>query len=374
MSGLKVLITNFRLATLTGTELYVRDVALSLLEHGHTPIIYSPLPGKLANDLSRSVTVLDHLDKDTSVPDVIHGHQLKETMVALLNFPGVPAVYFCHDTFSRADAPPNFPRVLCYVAVDLACRDKLIKLGAPVDRIKVVTSFVDLKRFKQRTPLPERPRKALVFCNYAREGAHLNAIRKACNQVGIQLDVRGEGVGNVATLPEELLKQYDVVFAKGRAALEALAVGTAVIIYVKRRVGPLVTSSETDRLLQLNFGIRAMSERLDPQAMTHVIAQQLERYDAADARVASDRVRETAGLEIATNEIVDIYEEAIAEQRDRQTDFAGEEQAAAAYIQRLHADWANDLTWRTRERLLKVPLLGKLARSVARIADRSQSE
>ena len=89
MSGLKVLITNFRLATLTGTELYVRDVALSLLEHGHTPIIYSPLPGKLANDLSRSVTVLDHLDKDTSVPDVIHGHQLKETMVALLNFPGV---------------------------------------------------------------------------------------------------------------------------------------------------------------------------------------------------------------------------------------------------------------------------------------------
>ena len=371
MSGLKVLITNFRLGTLTGTELYVRDIAFNLLERGHTPIIYSPLLGKLADDLRRSVEVLDHLDHNSSIPDIIHAQHLKESMVALLNFPGVPAVYFCHDTFSRADAPPNFPRVLRYVAVDLACRDKLLKLGAPAERIRVVPSFVDLKRFKRRPQLPEKPRRALVLCNYAQEGAHLNAIRKACTLAGIQCDVRGEGVGNVARHPEELLTQYDLVFAKGRAALEALAVGAAVIIQVKRRVGPLVTRAEVDDLLQLNFGILAMGERLPPEALAQAVSHQIERYDAADALATSDRVRETAGLEIAASEIIDVYHEAIAEQRERQIDVNEEQRAAAAYIQQLHAEWSQDLTWRTRERLLKVPLLGKLARSVARLADRS---
>jgi hypothetical protein len=371
MSGLKVLITNFRLDTSTGTELYVRDIALALLERGHKPIIYSPLPGKLAESLRDKVQVLDHLDRECPKPDVIHAQHLKESMVALLSFPGVPAVYFCHDTFSRADTPPNFPRVRRYVAVDLACRDKLLDLGAPAERISVVHSFVDLKRFKQRPQLPERPQRALVFCNYAKQGAHLSAILQACTQAGIQCDVRGEGVGNIAAHPEELLTQYDLVFAKGRAALEALAVGAAVIIQIKRRIGPLVTRSEVDDLLQLNFGLRALGEPLIPEDLLEAAAKQIGRYNAADARATSDRVRETAGLEIAANEIIDIYHEVIAEQKERTVDFDDEERAAAAYIQQLHAEWSRDLTWRTRDRLLKVPLLGKLARSVARIADRS---
>ena len=43
---MKVLITNFRLAARTGTELYVHDLALRLLERGHTPVVYSPVLGE----------------------------------------------------------------------------------------------------------------------------------------------------------------------------------------------------------------------------------------------------------------------------------------------------------------------------------------
>ena len=39
---MKILIANATLATLTGTETYVRDLAIGLLRRGHTPIVYAP--------------------------------------------------------------------------------------------------------------------------------------------------------------------------------------------------------------------------------------------------------------------------------------------------------------------------------------------
>ena len=51
MSGLKILITNLILENWTGTELFVRDLALGLLKAGHHPVLYSPRLGKLASEI-----------------------------------------------------------------------------------------------------------------------------------------------------------------------------------------------------------------------------------------------------------------------------------------------------------------------------------
>lgn len=373
MGGMKVLITNFRLAARTGTELYVHDLALRLLERGHSPVVHSPSLGALARELRReSVPVVNDLAAVASPPDVIHGQQRNETMLALLHFPDAPAVYFCHDWYSPADSPPRFPRVLRYVAVDLACRDKLVlEHAVPEERVRVVPSFVDLNLFKPRAPLPERPRRALLFCNYAQDDERLRAVRAACERAGLALDVRGEGAGEVAARPAEMLGAYDIVLAKGRAALEALAVGAAVVVYFGPRVGPLVTSEEVDGLLRVNFGIRAMGPRLNPEALGQAVARELARYDAADAAAVSRRVRETAGLEPAVDEIVKVYEEAVAELRAAGgPDFRAEERAAAEYIRMLRAEWSSDPAWRARTRIMKAPLLGRLARRLARMADR----
>lgn len=373
MKGLRVLITNFKLAGRTGTELYVRDVALRLLERGHTPIVYSPSLGELARELRRaSVPVVDDLGAISTPPDVIHGQQRHETMVAMLHFPGVPAVYFCHDWYSPADSPPRFPRVLRYVAVDLACRDKLtLHHAVPEARIRVLPSFVDLTHFKPRAPLPPRPGRALLFCNHAEDDKWGGAVREACRRAGVALDLRGEASGATASRPGELLADYDLVFAKGRAALEALAVGAAVIIYYGPRVGPLVTSAEVDGLLRVNFGIRVMGPRLTPEEVTRAVSREVARYDPADAAAASRRVRETADLDLALDEIVTTYEEAIAEQRDSGgIDFNAEGRAAAAYLRQIHAEWSGDPMWRVRARILRAPLLGTLARSLARLTGR----
>src|SRR5437870_4081723 len=51
MSGLRVLITNITLATRTGTETYVRDLALGLARRGHHPVVYSTDLGDIAREI-----------------------------------------------------------------------------------------------------------------------------------------------------------------------------------------------------------------------------------------------------------------------------------------------------------------------------------
>jgi hypothetical protein len=125
--GLKILITNNTLAQRAGTELYVRDVAIALLKRGLKPIAYSTILGDVAEEIRRAtVPVIDRLDSLSAPPDLIHGHHHLETMTALLHFPSVPAIYFCHGWLPLEEAPPVFPRILRYVAVDETCRDRLL--------------------------------------------------------------------------------------------------------------------------------------------------------------------------------------------------------------------------------------------------------
>jgi Glycosyltransferase Family 4 len=308
---LRILITNNSLKYRAGSELYVRDIATSLLARGHTPISYSTTLGEVARELRlATIPVIDDLESLAVTPDIIHGQHHLETMTALLRFPGVPAIYFCHGWIPWEEAPPSFPRILRYVAVDNTCRDRLVYEHAiPEERIRVLLNFVDLERFKARSPLPEHPSRALVFSNNASEQTHLSAIRDACDRAGIKVDSIGISTGNVVARPESVLGEYDIIFAKGRAALESMAVGAAVVLCDSLGVGPLVTASELDHLRPLNFGIRALSEPVSAEA----ISIQISRYDPNDAAEVSRRIRATAGREPAVDRLELLYEEVIAE-------------------------------------------------------------
>jgi hypothetical protein len=379
MPGLKVLITNFRLASRTGTELYVRDVALELLRRGHSPSVYSPHLGELARELSDfTIPVVDDLERISVKPDIIHGHHHTETITALLHFPSVPAVYVCHDWYSALDRPPDLPRVRRYVAIDQTCYDKLVYLcGVPEERLRLLLNFVDLESFKPRAPLPPLPQRALVFSNYALESPHLKALREACAEAGATLDVVGSGVDTASAQPEKLLGQYDLVFAKGRAALEALAVGAAVIIHSGiRYLGPLVTASEVERLLPLNFGIRTMfPRRLTPEELKRAAAREIARYDPLDAAQVSERIRSTSDRRTTVEQLITLYQEVISENSASLTpsEMEADLRAAARYIRWLSThmkkeyDSVNNLTTlRLKRRLVEVPLLGKLSHTLAR--------
>jgi glycosyltransferase involved in cell wall biosynthesis len=358
--GLRILITNRILLTRTGTEVYVRDLAASLLRRGHLPIVYSPYLGEIAAEIrAGTVPVVDDLAQVGAAPDIIHGHHGLETLAALLAFPGVPAVAVCHSWVGWSDAPVIFPRVARYLAVDHACRDRLVfEHGLAEDRVEVQLNAVDLAQFQPRGPLPLRPARALVFGNNA-SGGYLDAIRQACAARGIAVDVAGSRARTVLDRPQDVLGQYDVVFAKGKAALEAAAVGTAVVLADVSGIGEMVTTGNFATLRPLNFGRRAL--RREPSV--DVIAGELARYDAADAAAVSHRIRETGGHEALVAELLDLYAEVLAEREGAVDDPAAEMRAASRHLAGLAGPLRQrDLLDGMVGRLLRVPLVPQLLR------------
>jgi hypothetical protein len=359
-SGLRVLITNRVLQARTGTEVYVRDLAAALLRRGHLPIVYSPHLGAMAAEIrAGTVPVVDDLAQVGAAPDIIHGHHGLETLAALLAFPGVPAIAVCHSWLGWPDAPVPFPRVARYLAVDQTCRDRLVfEHGLPEDRVHVRLNAIDLAQFQPRAPLPARPARALVFGNSA-GGTYLTAIERACAAQGIAVDAAGVRAGTVLDRPQDVLGQYDLVFAKGKSALEAAAVGTAVILADAHGIGQMVTTANLDQLRPLNFGVRTL-RRLPA---SDIIAAEIARYDAADATAVSARLRAADGHETLIDELLDLYAEVLAERVGVVDDPIAEQRAASRYLARLAGPLRQrDLLYGLAVGLLRRPFAARLLR------------
>jgi hypothetical protein len=304
-----------------------------------------------------------------------------ELMTALLHFPGVPALFVCHSSTDWVSAAPAHPRIRAHVAVDDTCRDRLtIQHAIPQEHVHVSLHGVDQERFKPRAPLPEKPRRALVFSNYANSFTHLPHVQKACDRAGIALDVVGSSVNAPTSRPEMLLGNYDLVFAKARCALESLVVGAAVILCDARGAGPMVTTSELERLRRMNFGIRALSKEISAD----VLLREIERYDATDATEVSQRVRASVDMSAVIDDAVAVCEKVITDyQNSDPADPVEEARAAAAYLRWLtltmrrnreefDAMLANSATLRLRNALGRFTLLERPLRRLGQFA-RSRS-
>jgi len=307
---LTVLIANIYLTGRSGTEIVTREVALALMRAGHRPIVYAPELGPIAQELqARGIAVTSDISTIAADVDIIHGNHTQVTAIAAARFPNAPVLYFAHDFVAWHSAPPLLANVWKYVAVDDTLTERLqFEAGIPADRIVTLLNAVDTDRFAPGPPLPARPRRALAF---AKNAQHLNAVRAACEARGIELDVIGESVGNVASEPETLLPQYDLAFASGLSALEAMACGRAVIACDGRGLAGMVRSDNWDAWRRRNFGLRVLQRRLLPET----IAAEIDRYDAADAAEVSARTRQEAGFSEWFDACLSLYGEAIAQHR-----------------------------------------------------------
>jgi hypothetical protein len=157
--------------------------------------------------------------------------------------------------------------------------------------------------------LPERPGRALVFSNNATESNFGSAIAAACRQRGIALEFAGLNCGRPCERPEALLPEFDLVFAKGRAALEAMAVGCAVIVVDFQGVGGLVVPARFDAGRRLNFGAAMMLEAVTPEN----VGRHIDRFSTVAAADVSARVRAEAGLDEAIERLAGIYRWAAAQ-------------------------------------------------------------
>lgn len=309
-ASLTVLLTNLVLDWPSGTVIYTRDLALELQRLGHRPIVYTWLNGQAGRELAAAgVEVMDDLWRIRVRPDVIHGHHRPLVRGALLRFPDVPAVVFCHNPSDPWDAPAPDQGIRRYFGVSELCRQRLLAMGAPADATSVRPNFVDLRKFASGPPLPRKPSRALIFNNYTTSETNLPAIREAAARAGIPLDVIGRGVGNMVDHPENILADYDLVFAVGKAALEAMAVGSAVVLCDTPGLGPMVTSENFAGLRARNFGLAALTNPVTPDR----VEQAMSGYDPVDAARVRAIVRQQCGLELAAAELVAVYGQVIAE-------------------------------------------------------------
>jgi hypothetical protein len=141
----------------------------------------------------------------------------------------------------------------------------------------------------------------------------------------------GAASGRQCPRPEDELGRYDVVFARGRCALEAAAVGCAVVLVTADAAGPMATAADWRRLRAWNFGWRLCTEPLSPRWLL----AQLRRYDPDDAAEVCRLTRARAGLGGVVGELLAVYSRAIQEHRGRPPEeAAAESRALADYLRK----------------------------------------
>ncbi len=327
---MRILITNNTLDARAGTELYVRDLALALNDKEHSIACYSPKLGAVAEELVKAgIEVVSDPCALTYTPDLIHAHHYIATAPALFAYPQTPAVFICHGFLPWPETPLiAFRQIRRYIAVDGASRERLMTdLGLEEGEIQIIQNGVDTHRFYPKSPLATntaRCQRALVFSNQVQDTS-IGVLRTACENNDISLDVCGGAVNDPVSTPEAILGDYGLVFAKGRAAMEAMACGALVILADYGRWGGAVSASNFDALHVKNFGLRAITRELDVTAITDEIA----KLNWSEGEVLAGLVKERATLEQMTTKLLALYEDVLAE--DNLTTGAVDNEAASFF-------------------------------------------
>lgn len=309
---MKILFTNTALDVPAGTELSLRDHALGLRERGYTPMVFSPVLGRIAESLrEQGIEVVNDLTRLSAPPDFIYGQHYLVTMLALLFFPEAPAIFHCHSFQFWQETPPIHPRIYLYVAVaPKAAARILAETGVEPDATRILFNYVDLQRFRPaRSAPPNRLAKALIFNRNLSANA-TQTILEACRAEEIECDPFAS-LNPPLDAPEEVLGRYDLIFAVGKSALEAMATRAAVITATQERLGELVHRGNMAEWQTHNFS----SATMDTPITVEGVREQIRLYQPADQTPLLDFLREHASWESYLNKVESMVQEVMERHR-----------------------------------------------------------
>lgn len=314
---MNILITNIFLSNNSGTELYTKELALGLKRLGHQVEIYTFFPGRLSADLiANNINVVDDLRNIKIKPDIIHAHHNLLAIKALAFFRNTPAILFIHDRTSNFDHPYKHKNIIKYLAVDENCKERYsVDGGFDPQDVDIICNWYNPERFTVRETINKVPRRALIFSNYKLEEREYEEISLACSDRDIVLDIIGSANGNQCDEPEKILKNYDIVFAKGKAAIEAIASGACLIVCDFRGLGGMVTPDNVEYFRVFNFGMKLMKSQINRQ----LISAEILRYDKNDILKVSNYVREKSNYFNSVAELEKVYGLAIGDFNRGQT-------------------------------------------------------
>jgi hypothetical protein len=308
---MRVLLTQREMIIRSGSELFTIEVAKELSERGHEVAIFCPRIGDLAGLVySSGVRVKSRLMDLPWRPDVVHGQHHLQAMAAMAYYDDAPGVYFCHGIKPWVERVPLHPRIASYL---VTCPWMALRIeaesGVDKQQIAIVPNFVNLRRFSRIRRPPVRPKRAVLFGGKDFSRAQLRELESACASVGLSFDALGRVYGNPVSRPEVALLDYDLVFAIGKCALEALACGCAVIPILPGHAGNIIDPSNFETWSFSNFSPRYFTSA--SQVTADWLREELARYSAEAILEVSEKVRRENELCGAVDKLENVYKGAV---------------------------------------------------------------
>jgi glycosyltransferase involved in cell wall biosynthesis len=149
MPSMRVLFAVVHFDLLTGSALYVYELARTLVGRGHDVTVAAPVIGGELTARARAVgiRVVDLDFESTPVPDVLHLNHPAPALAALSRFPVAPAVATVHSPWTT-DRPPVSDRIARYLCVRPELRRIVIRgYGVDASKVAVVGNGIDFRRF-----------------------------------------------------------------------------------------------------------------------------------------------------------------------------------------------------------------------------------
>ncbi|MEM7147294.1 MAG: hypothetical protein AAF591_19415 [Verrucomicrobiota bacterium] len=328
---MRILVTNNTLVPRGGTESVVGDLARVLQGRGHTVLAYSSDERQrerlLEND---QIPVASDLANLPFRPDLIHGFHHLDVMSALAALPGVPALYQSHGSIRR-DYAPRHPRLYRYLASSRT-RVERMRAGSaiPEGDFTVFPAIVDLARFRVVRQLPEQLKRGLFFNHpEAVSSALASAVSEAASRCGFDICFLDRHYDGHIDSAEALFPEFDLVFASGPSAVEALLCGCAVVVCGDGFCGELVHPENLERLRENEF---AVPEDAPPPTAEQIV-NEVGCYAVAASEAVSDCMRQAADIRSAVGDLLKIYEETIEIHQAGTASLADEGPAIARYLQ-----------------------------------------
>jgi hypothetical protein len=209
-----------------GTEVHLVTIGEQLQRLGHEVVLYAPELGPFADYARRrglevrgSLRELPERCDVVFAQDGIVAYELAERYPRALNVFRV-----CGDVYDF-QLPPQLTGVLDLIVVLSERYERLARataVTAPIVRLRVP---VDVSRLVPLGALRERVERAVLLGNYP---ARDDLVREAWGPAGVE--VRRVGFTDQSYDVAEAIADADVVVAKSRAALDAMACGRAVYV------------------------------------------------------------------------------------------------------------------------------------------------
>lgn len=272
------------LAGTGGTESYVTTVGDHLQRSGHDVWVYAAEDGR-TGDAARALGLRVTTDR-RALPEEIDVALVNDSVVALELLDArssAPQIYVWHSDIFDVQVPPQLDGVTSRIVTLYAegrRKAESLAVSAPIVEL---SHPVDCYRFQPQTPLGREPR-ALTLGNYL-GGERKQILERACKRAGIELtSVGAQSENGVTDRPEDAFNRADIVFAKSKAAVEAMACGRAVFVFDAFGSDGWVTADSYERLAAGCFAGNKGGQTVEVEALVRALGE----YDPAMGVVNRD--------------------------------------------------------------------------------------